>query len=131
MLYSEECEIETGENNPTILRANYANLSIDEKYKYVVKAVSLAPDVNQTTLLSKDEQRIFKGLVKPTPTAYSLFVKETFQKIKDKVGAQNAFTEASNRWKELDEKKKQIYTQAARIVSIFFYKKKKSIEMIF
>lgn len=117
MLYLDDAKLKTGDVDTSKLRENYANLSLDEKYKYVVKAVSLAPDVNQTTLLNKEEQRIFKGQVKTAPTAYSLFIKETLPKLKKTGNGKNVFTECSKQWKTLNEKQKKMYTDAARIVS--------------
>lgn len=125
MLYLDDAKSENKDVDTSQLREKYANLSLDEKYKYVVKAVGLAPDVNQTTLLNKDEQRIFKGQVKTAPTAYSLFIKETLPKLKQKCGSKNVFTECSKKWKTLSEKQKKIYTDAAKIVSLFTTKKEK------
>lgn len=42
MLYADSKKLE--ESDYSILRENYANLSIDEKYKWVIKAVSEAHD---------------------------------------------------------------------------------------
>lgn len=111
-------EKENGKTDLQKVRESYTKLPIDEKYKYIVRAVSLAPDVNQTTLLNKEEQRIFKGQVKTTPTAYSLFVKEMFPKVKASCGSVNAFTECAKIWKTLDEKKRKMYKEASLIVSI-------------
>lgn len=119
MLYLEDAKLENEDVDTSKLREKYANLSLDEKYKYVVKAVGLAPDVNQTTLLNKEEQRIFKGQLKTAPTAYSLFIKETLPKLKEKCEGKNIFTECSKKWKTLNAKQKKIYTDAANIVSLF------------
>lgn len=118
MLYIDDAKLENEDVDTSKLREKYAHLSLDEKYKYVVKAVSLAPDVNQTTLLNKEEQRIFKGQVKTAPTAYSLFVKETLPKLKKKGDGKNVFVECSKKWKTLNEKQKKIYFDAASIVSL-------------
>lgn len=123
MLYLDDAKLENKDVDTSKLREKYAKLSFDEKYKYVVKAVGLAPDVNQTTVLNKEEQRIFKGQLKTAPTAYSLFVKETFPKLKEKCDGANVFTECSKRWKTLSVKQKKTYTDAANIVSLFTTKR--------
>lgn len=123
MLYLDDAKLENEDVDTSKLREKYANLSLDEKYKYVVKAISLAPDVNQQTLLNKEEQRIFKGQLKTAPTAYSLFIKETLPKLKEKCDGKNVFSECSKKWKTLSEKQKKIYTEAAKIVSLFTAKR--------
>lgn len=50
MLYAESHPAETDYSK---LREDYANLTLDEKYKLVNKAVSLAPEVNYSALDSK------------------------------------------------------------------------------
>lgn len=68
--------------------------------------------------MNKEEQRIYKGQLKTTPSAYSLFVKELYSQIKDECHeSKNVFTEVALRWKKLDAKKKKIYMDAAAIVS--------------
>lgn len=69
-----------------------------------------------TTFLNKEEQRIFKGQMKASPTAYSLYVKEMHAQLRDKYDNAKIFREIANRWKLLDQKKKKHYTDAAEIV---------------
>lgn len=118
MLYLEDAKLENENVDASQIREKFAKLSFDEKYKYVVKAVGLAPDVNQTTLLNKDEQRIFKGQMKCAPTAYSLFIKENLPKLKLKCDSKNVFIECAKKWKSLNQKQKKMYTDAANIVSL-------------
>lgn len=72
-------------------------------------------------ILNKEEQRIFKGQIKPTPSAYSLYVKDSYNKIKvildEQQDSKNVFSEIALRWKSLDPKKKKSFMNAAAIVS--------------
>ncbi|XP_031617332.1 nucleolar transcription factor 1-B-like isoform X2 [Contarinia nasturtii] len=117
MLYAESKKSE--EIDYSTLRESYTNMALDEKYKWVIKAVSEAQDgsENVSKILNKEEQRIFKGQIKSTPSAYSLYVKETYNKIKGRMeepqDSKNIFTEIALQWKSLDPKKKKIYTNAA------------------
>lgn len=78
-----------------------------------------------TKILNKEEQRIFKGQAKLTPTAYSLYVKDVFSKTKQKMvdnqddikGSTSVFAQVALQWKSLDPKKKKIFNDAAALVS--------------
>lgn len=121
-LFAEDVNAREGETESDELRERYKELPIDEKYKYIVKAVSLAPDVNQATLLNKEEQRIFNHQIKPTPTGYNLFLKEVFPKIKGKYKqGKELFTEVSKRWNSLDDKQRKVYLDSASLVSFFIF----------
>lgn len=71
-------------------------------------------------ILNKDEQRIFKGQVRQTPSAYGLFIKDMYPKLRDKVDSHKVMKECAMRWKTLEDKKKQKYVDAAGIVCRFF-----------
>lgn len=96
---------------------DYANLSTDEQYEWIVKAVELAQD-NIETCLNKTEQRIYQGKSKPTPTAYNLYVKEMYDKMKQRTNSsKEIFRKIGQLWKHLDEDKKEKYTETAKLVS--------------
>lgn len=69
-----------------------------------------------TTILKKDEIKILNGQVKPTPGAYNLFVKQMYNKLKEKYDKKEIFTELAQRWKSLDPHKKQVYVDAAALL---------------
>lgn len=95
------------------VREDYANLSIDQQYEWIVKAAELAPDKIEECL-TKDELRIYRGQMKQTSSAYNLFVKDMFDKIKQKTNnTAGIFTEIGRLWKELDANKKARYTETA------------------
>lgn len=99
------------------LRGEYTNMSVDQKYEWIVKAVRLAPE-NIAKILNKDEQRIFKGQIKSPPTAYSLYVKEMYDKIKLKTDKHSeVFSQIAQLWKKLDPNKKKKYIETAAAVS--------------
>lgn len=99
------------------LREYYANLSIDEQYEWIVKAAELAPDSIEECL-SKDELRIYRGQLKQTSSAYNLFVKDMFDKIKQKANNKlEIFRDIGRLWKELDANKKAKYLETAAQVS--------------
>lgn len=100
----------------TSLREEYNNMSVDQKYDWIVKAVKQAPE-SITKILNKEEQRIFKGQINSVPTAYTLFVKDNYDKIKAKAEKQSdVFSQIAQLWKQLDANKKQKYTDAAAAV---------------
>lgn len=70
-----------------------------------------------TDFLNKEEQRILNGQVKTTPTAYSLFVKDTYRKTKEAYDLHDIFAEVARRWKALAPNEKKRYADAAAIVS--------------
>lgn len=71
-----------------------------------------------TKILNKEEQRIFKGLTKMTPSAYSLYVKDMFRKINaNHDPPKTVFTQIALNWKKLDPKKRKTYVDAAALVS--------------
>lgn len=114
MLYFES---QHGVSDHSKLREEYANMSIDQKYEWVVKAVRLAPE-SIAKMLNKEEQRIFKGQIKPSPTAYSLFVKDMYDKINLKTNKKTEiFSQIAQLWKKLDANKKTKYTETAAAVS--------------
>lgn len=99
------------------LREDYVNLSMDQQYEWIVKAVELAPDSIEECL-TKDELRIYRGQLKQTSSAYNLFVKDMFDKIKHKTNSTpGIFTEIGRLWKELDANKKAKYVETAAKVS--------------
>lgn len=55
--------------------------------------------------------------MKPTPTAYSLFVREMHVKLRDQCDGKSIFKEIANEWKKLTDTKKKHYTEAANSVS--------------
>lgn len=69
-----------------------------------------------TQILNKDEINLFNGRAKQTPAAYNLFVKDTYNKLKDKYEKKDLFTEVAQRWKSLDPNKKKTYLDAAAIL---------------
>lgn len=69
-----------------------------------------------TKILNKEEQRIFKGQLKQSPSAYSLFVKDVYAKFKEKYGAKDIFVEIAHRWKSLDTEERQPYINQAIMV---------------
>lgn len=143
------------ESDYSKLRELYANLSFDEKYKWVIKAVSAVPDhsvirfencltwskvifllnkfifyfflvnlqpANISKILNKEEQRIFKGQIKTTPSAFNLYIKDTYNDIKDSLDEdkrpKDVLKMLAINWKTLDTKKKKIYENAAALVSL-------------
>lgn len=101
----------------TSLREEYNNMSVDQKYDWIVKAVRLAPE-SITKILNKEEQRIFKGQINSPPTAYSIFVKETYEKIKSQSDKPSeVFSQIAQLWKQLDANKKKKYMEAAAEVT--------------
>lgn len=107
------------ERNYNEMRDEYANMSIDQKYDWIKKAVELAPDDVKKVLTPKEE-RIYKGGLKPTETAYQLYLKDTYDKLKQTINnPPEIFSEIGQRWKKLDESKKQKYVEAAAAVSHF------------
>lgn len=81
------------------------------------KMISFDIQANPTKFLTKDEQRIFKGERKSTSNAYSLFVKDTYPKLKGEYDSKVIFRELANRWKAIDPKKKKKYHDKAEAVS--------------
>lgn len=103
------------------LREEYAKMSLDQKYEWIRKAVELAPD-NVEEILNKEEERIHKGHMKPTPSAYQLYVKETYNEFKQEINhPSEIFSEISQHWKKLDESEKEKYIEAAAVVSDCHY----------
>lgn len=103
----------------TSLREEYNNMSVDQKYDWIVKAARQAPE-NITKILNKEEQRILKGQINSAPTAYALFVKDVYDKIKSKSDKHSeVFSQIAQLWKQLDANKKKKYTDAATAVSPF------------
>lgn len=101
------------------LKKEYGNLSIDQQYEWIVKAAELAPESIEKCL-TKDEQRIYKGRNKHTPNAYNLYVKDTFDKMKQRTNnPAGIFSEIAQLWKTLDASKKDKYHEAALLVSQF------------
>lgn len=99
------------------LQEEYATLSVDEQYEWIVKAVELAPE-SIAENLTKDEQRIYRGQMKPTSSAYNLFVKDMFEKIKHTTTNTSAiFAEIGRLWKDLDPYKRGVYAENAAEVS--------------
>lgn len=79
--------------------------------------MELSPE-NIEEYLTKDELRIYRGQMKPTSSAYNLFVKDMFDKIKHKTNnTPIIFAEIGRLWKELDANKKAKYTETAAQVS--------------
>lgn len=98
------------------LREEYNNMSVDQKYDWIVKAVRQAPE-SITKILNKEEQRIFKGQINSAPTAYTLYVKDMYDKIKSKTDKQSeVFSQIAQLWKQLDANKKKKYADAAAAV---------------
>lgn len=114
MLYIDSQE---SERNYSELQAEYANLSIDQQYEWIVKAVELAPDSIEKCL-NKEEQRIYKGQMKQTSNAYNLYVKDMYDKIKQRTNnSVEIFSKIAHLWKTLDESKRNKYIEAAALVS--------------
>lgn len=116
-LYAESQKSESDHSN---LREVYNSMSVDQKYDWIVKAVRQAPE-NITKILNKEEQRILKGQVHSAPTAYALFVKDMYEKIKHKTDKKpEIFSQIAQLWKQLDANKKKKYTDAAAAVRPFY-----------
>lgn len=114
MLYVDS---QHSERNYNELREDYANLSADQQYEWILKAAELAPDSIEECL-TKDELRIYRGQLKQTSSAYNLFVKDMFDKIKHKTNnTPGIFTEIGRLWKELDANKRAKYEETAAEVS--------------
>lgn len=78
--------------------------------------------------MDKEELRLWKGQVmKKTPSAFCLFIKETCGEIKDVPGekphSKNKFVELSIRWKSLAPEQLQNYKNAAALVSFLLINK--------
>lgn len=98
------------------LREEYTSMSVDKKYEWIRAAVRLAPE-NTEKLLNKEEQRIFKGQINTPPTAYTLFVKETFSKFQNKNDKNSEIiSHIAQLWKQLDASKKEKYVESAAAV---------------
>lgn len=112
-LYAESQKSESDHAN---LRQEYNNMSVDQKYDWIVKAVRQAPE-SITKILNKEEQRIFKGQINSAPTAYTLYVKDMYDKIKAKTDKKpEIFSQIAQLWKQLDANKKKKYADAAAAV---------------
>ncbi|XP_031631964.1 nucleolar transcription factor 1-B-like isoform X2 [Contarinia nasturtii] len=118
-LYAESRKSE-GESYKTS-RQNYANLSRDDKFEWIIKAVNKSRNgtENVLSILSKEEQRIYNGEVKSTPTSYALYVKD---KLEGGQLTKSAIPEIGLQWRSIDPKKKEVYRKAAAIL------KEKAIE---
>lgn len=114
MLFAESQKPETDHAK---LREKYNRMTVDDKYEWIVKAVRQVPE-SMTKILNKEEQRIFKGQMKPAPSAYSLYVKEMYDKIALKTDKKTeVFSQIAQLWKNLDPNKKKKYMDAATAVS--------------
>lgn len=112
------------------LREEYTNMPVDQKYGWIVAAVRLAPE-NIEKMLNKDEQKIFKGQINNPPTAYTLFVKDMYDKIKSKTDKKSEiFTHIAQLWKQLDAGKKKKYMESAAAVRQFERFYLISVEMV-
>lgn len=114
-LYAESQKSESDHIN---LREEYTHMSVDLKYDWILKAVRQAPE-SIAKILNKEEQRIFKGQINSTPTAYTLFVKDMYEKIKlktDNKPTAAIFSEIAQLWKQLDANKKKKYVETAASV---------------
>lgn len=112
-LYAESQKSESDHIN---LREEYTNMSVDQKYDWIVKAVRQAPECI-AKILNKEEQRIFKGKINSPPNPYTLFVKDVYEKIKLKTDKHSdVFSQIAQLWKQLDEKKRKKYSEAAAAV---------------
>lgn len=101
------------------LREEYTNMPVDQKYEWIMAAVRLA-GANIPKILNKEEQRIYKGQISISPTAYTLFVKDMYDKIKIKAEKKSdIFGQIAQLWKQLDAKKKKKYVDRAAEVSRF------------
>lgn len=114
-LYAESQKSESDHIN---LREEYNNMSVDQKYEWIVKAVRQAPE-SIAKILNKEEQRIFKGQINSPPTAYTLYVKEMYENLKTKMKTDKTpeiFSQIAILWKQLDANKKKKYSDAAAAV---------------
>lgn len=110
---------EKSESDHFHAREEYNSMSVDQKYDWIVKAVRQAPE-NMTKILNKEEQRILKGQVHSAPTAYALYVKDMYEKIRLKTDKKpEIFSEIARLWKQLDANKKKKYNDAAAAVRHF------------
>lgn len=68
--------------------------------------------------MNKDEQRLYRGLPKSVGTAYSMFVKDMYVKVKEShEDSGNIFTEIAQKWKNLPVDEKEKYKKACAKVS--------------
>lgn len=112
MLYVDR---QNSEKDFSELRKEYANLSLDQQYELIVEAVKLAPE-SVELILSKDEQRIYKGQIKQTSNAYNLYVKDMWDDVEANTPAER-FSQIALLWKKLDKRTKKKYTDAAAEVN--------------
>lgn len=102
-----------GDVKRTELVNEYHNLSLDEKYKWIEKAITTNPDVEHKQFLTKDEVRIMTGNFKKSPSAYGLFLRDNFDK-----NASNAMRDVARKWKTLDPTHKSEYIRRSEDVRI-------------
>lgn len=110
---------QTLESDCMKLRLEYDQMSIDEKYEWIEKAVRLAPECIKK-ILTKEEQRIHNGQITQPVTAYNLFVKDMYERIKLKTDKHSeVFSKIAQSWRILGANKKKKYMNAAAAVSQF------------
>lgn len=99
----------------------YNELSQEDKYNWIVRAVENSPGVDAAKFLTKDEQKMLalKGK-KRAPTSYALFIKENYHLYKNKYETQGkAISAMAAHWQTLDEEEKEKYKIKAKSVSVF------------
>lgn len=81
-------------------------------------SVLIREQISLTSFLSRDEQRLYKGLPKSVGTAYSIFVKEKYAEVKERhEDGANVFHEIAQAWKGLSAAEKEKYKKKLSMVS--------------
>lgn len=69
--------------------------------------------------MTKDEQRLYRGLPKSVGTSFSIFVKEMYAEFKEShhEKGKKPFTEIAEKWRTLSSEEKEKYEKACAEVS--------------